>query len=71
VVRAIAFGHATFITRAVSGVHGTERTQAQRGEEIALDAIEDLAGAFTGKGNERQSTDGEDLIRANRGVDAP
>src|SRR5439155_3074102 len=69
VVRPIALADATLIPRCVALRAGCQRPQTERGPELPLDGVDDLAGALALQEGVRQASDGEDLVGAQGGIE--
>src|SRR5207247_10690914 len=69
VVRAIALANATLIPRCVALGAGCQRAETERGPELPLDGVDDLAGPFALQEGVRQASDGEDLVGPHGGIE--
>src|SRR5437868_3609867 len=67
-IRAVALQHTAFVMRHVIRFTGRERTQADRCEQLFFDGGHDTFRRLAFEELKWQSANGEDLIRAERGV---
>ena len=69
VIGAVARERRAFVVRDVAGLAGRQRPQSERRQQPMLDRLDHASGTIRIEQPLRQAADGEDLVRAARGVD--